>query len=109
MISTHILDTSRGVTANGVRVQLTKYEIQNDSWTEISSELTNADGRIEFKCPAEPGVYRLKFEIGEYFKLNKIQPFFVIAPVVFRIDDTTRKYHIPLLLNPYGYSTYRGS
>lgn len=107
MISTHILDTSLGVTAKEVRVELAKYE--NDKWQVISAEKTDSDGRINFNCSQEPGVYRLKFEVEDYFMKNKITPFFLVAPVVFKIVDTNRKYHIPLLLNPYGYSTYRGS
>lgn len=107
MISTHILDTSLGVTAKDVTVELAKYE--NNQWNMISTEKTNADGRISFNCKPEPGVYRLKFKIEEYFQKNNLKPFFLVAPVVFNIEDTARKYHIPLLLNPYGYSTYRGS
>ncbi len=107
MISTHILDTSLGVTAQNVTVELARYE--KDHWQVISTEKTNADGRIAFSCKSEPGVYRLKFEIEEYFKKSNLKPFFLVAPVVFNIIDTNRKYHIPLLLNPYGYSTYRGS
>lgn len=107
MISTHILDTSLGVTAQEVVVELAKYE--NDKWQVVASEKTNSDGRIVFNCAAVAGVYRLKFEIEDYFLKNKITPFFVVAPVVFKIEDTNRKYHIPLLLNPFGYSTYRGS
>ncbi len=107
MISTHILDTSLGVTAQGVVVELAKYE--NEKWQEIASDKTNSDGRIVFNCAPQEGVYRLKFKVEDYFLKNKITPFFIVAPVVFKIEDTSRKYHIPLLLNPFGYSTYRGS
>src|SRR3989338_214898 len=106
MISTHILDTSRGHPAADVRVEL---ELQfGDKWKRIGSETTNADGRISFNAPADAGTYRLKFHIDEYFQRNQVTPFFPLATVVFRISDTARKYHVPLLLNPYGYSTYRG-
>ena len=107
MISTHILDTSLGVTAQGVVVELAKYE--NEKWQEIASDKTNSDGRIVFNCAPQAGVYRLKFKVEDYFLKNKITPFFIVTPVVFKIEDTSRKYHIPLLLNPFGYSTYRGS
>ena len=107
MISTHILDTSRGVTANEVQVELAKYE--NGGWQLLASEKTNSDGRIVFNCAVVAGVYRLKFAIEDYFLKNNVNSFFIVAPVVFKIDDTNRKYHIPLLLNPFGYSTYRGS
>ena len=107
MISTHILDTSLGNPAQNVTVELAKYE--NNKWQLISQEKTNADGRVIFNNATGAGVYRLKFEIEEYFQKIKQPAFFVVAPVVFNITDTTRKYHIPLLLNPFGYSTYRGS
>jgi 5-hydroxyisourate hydrolase len=107
MISTHILDTSLGHPATGVAVRLEKYV--GNSWELISEEKTDNDGRIAFKCPEAAGTYKLVFLIEDYFSKNKIKPFFLRAPVVFEIQDTKRKYHIPLLLNPYGYSTYRGS
>lgn len=107
MISTHILDTSLGSPAEGVIVTLEKKNV--DTWDLVGEEKTNTDGRIAFNCPKEAGTYRLQFQIENYFKKNKIIPFFLAAPVVFHIINTDRKYHIPLLLNPYGYSTYRGS
>jgi 5-hydroxyisourate hydrolase len=107
MISTHILDTSLGQPAAQVTVQLEKKA--GTAWETISTEKTNADGRISFDCEAEAGSYRLQFFVEDYFKRNKLQPFFTIVPVHFYISDTKRKYHVPLLLNPYGYSTYRGS
>jgi 5-hydroxyisourate hydrolase len=107
MISTHILDTSLGNPASDVEVKLEK---QNGSqWITLTSEKTNKDGRIVFSTPAEAGTYRLEFQIEPYFKRNKLSSFFPEATVVFSISDVNRKYHVPLLLNPYGYSTYRGS
>ncbi len=107
MISTHILDTSLGQPAANVDVTLERLEGMN--WRRISQDRTNQDGRISFACPAESGTYRLQFEVEPYFRQQGLKPFFVEAPVVFAISDTSRKYHVPLLLNPYGYSTYRGS
>lgn len=107
MISTHILDTSLGEPAADVSVQLEKKS--GEQWTVIADEKTNKDGRISFNCPADAGVYRLNFQIEAYFQRNKLTPFFVAAPVTFHVTNTQRKYHVPLLLNPYGYSTYRGS
>lgn len=107
MISTHVLDTSLGNPAAGVTVQLEKKN--GESWTSLAREKTNTDGRIVFQCPAEAGSYRLLFQADEYFLKNKVNSFFTLVPVQFEIKDTTRKYHVPLLLNPYGYSTYRGS
>ena len=107
VISTHILDTSRGLPAAGVLVSLER--AAGLEWNSVGRELTNGDGRISFACPAEAGTYRLTFQIDAYFAQNQQSPFFTVVPVVFAITDTSRKYHIPLLLNPYGYSTYRGS
>lgn len=103
MISTHILDTSLGNPASGVKVILEK---DNKA---LSSGATNNDGRIVFDIPYEPGVYKLTFEIEDYFKKQGIDPFFMNTPIIFKITNTQRKYHVPLLLNPYGLSTYRGS
>ncbi|MGZ3711746.1 MAG: hydroxyisourate hydrolase [Bdellovibrionota bacterium] len=107
MISTHILDTSLGHPAAQVTVQLEKKA--GGSWDIIGTEKTNSDGRILFACTPEAGSYRLQFFVEDYFKKNKVKPFFTLVPVHFEISDTDRKYHVPLLLNPYGYSTYRGS
>lgn len=108
MISTHVLDTSRGNPAAGVTVTLEK-KSSGENFTKIGQAETNADGRIVFDCPYEAGTYRLVFQADGYFKKNQISSFFTVIPVSFEITDVTRKYHVPLLLNPYGYSTYRGS
>lgn len=104
MISTHILDTSAGSPAAGVPVRLEKRS--GDAWVVVGEEKTNSDGRISFACPAEGGTYVLRFDTKSYFGKDA---FFPDVPVVFHIVDTNRKYHVPLLLNPFGYSTYRGS
>ena len=107
MISTHILDLQSGLPAAGVAVVLSKKN--GNQWTELKSEATNSDGRIAFQVPNEAGTYQLNFKIEEYLKKQKVNPFFLDTPVQFNITDTNRKYHVPLLLSPYGYSTYRGS
>ena len=107
MISTHVLDTSLGSPAEGITVTLKKK--QNTSWQEISTKVTNTDGRIAFDCESVPGTYMLTFEIETYLKQNATDFFFLTAPVIFKIENTNRKYHVPLLLNPFGYSTYKGS
>ena len=105
MISTHILDTTKGVAAQGVSVLL---EMKSASdWKTIAVDKTNADGRIVFECPKVEGVFRLTFNIEDYF--GNAEHFFLNTPIVFQVKDTKRKYHVPLLLNPYGYSTYRGT
>jgi 5-hydroxyisourate hydrolase len=107
MISTHILDTSKGEPAANVEVVLET--LINDKWELIQKSKTNIDGRITFECPSSAATYRLNFAVADYFTNQGLEPFFVEAPVTFNITDTSRKYHVPLLLNPYGYSTYRGS
>lgn len=107
MISTHILDTSLGAPAAGVKVSLEK--LQNGSWTLVDQQSTNSDGRIHFNCPSEAGDFKLTFYIEDYFSQSKQESFFLNTPVTFRVVNTQRKYHVPLLLNPFGFSTYRGS
>lgn len=107
MISTHILDINVGMPAKDVNVTLEKKS--GDNWSLVKQDKTNTDGRINFDCPYEAGQYRLSFEIEDYFKKQNLDPFFLSVPVAFNITDTKRKYHVPLLLSPFGYSTYRGS
>ena len=107
MISTHILDTSCGDPAANVSVHLEK-RVDGD-WQTLATVHTNQDGRSAYDCPFEAGAYRLLFAVEDYFKKKNVESFFLITPVVFNITDTKRKYHVPLLVNPYGYSTYRGS
>jgi 5-hydroxyisourate hydrolase len=105
MISTHILDTTKGVPARDVKVLLEKKK--DDSWQEIQTQKTNTDGRIVFDCPKEEGDYRLTFHIEDYF--NGEDHFFLNTPITFRVKNTERKYHVPLIVNPFGLSSYRGS
>ena len=107
MISTHVLDTSIGSPAEGITVTL---EIQEGSnWKALATGATNADGRHVFNCEKVAGNYRLTFGLEPYFQKTTKEYFFLTAPVIFKITNLNRKYHVPLLLNPYGYSTYRGS
>lgn len=109
-ITTHILDTSIGKPAAGVAVSLLHKE--NESWTQISNGKTNADGRITDLLKADiildKGIYKLVFETKSYFTKNNIQTFYPGISIEFEIADASH-YHVPLLLNPFGYSTYRGS
>lgn len=105
MISTHILDTTKGMPAAGVKVLLEK--MAGGEWKEISTDSTNTDGRIVFDCPREAGDYRLTFHIEDYFKDE--EHFFLNTPICFRVKNTERKYHVPLIVNPFGLSSYRGS
>lgn len=107
MISTHVLDLNLGQPAAGVVVQL---EVKNGSeWSKIQEQQTNLDGRVHFETELKAVTYRLNFIIGEYLQKNNVEVFFTSAPIIFKVTNTNRKYHIPLLLNAFGYSTYRGS
>lgn len=106
-ITTHILDTSLGKPASGVPVVL--YKQHDDYWDVIAANTTDKNGRIsEFPDQTgklTPGVYKLKFEVKDYFKEDVFFPF---VEVVFYVSKGEH-YHVPLLLSPFGYSTYRGS
>lgn len=110
-ITTHVLDTSRGRPASGVPVVL---EIQAENgWRELGRAETDADGRVRQLLPAgralTAGVYRLTFGIETYFRAQGIKGFYPEASIVFHVRDANQHHHVPLLLSPYGYSTYRGS
>lgn len=111
MISTHVLDTSIGRPAAGVRVALARQE--SGIWREVASASTDANGRIaEFPANDEvlsAGSYRLAFDVGGYFGARHVDAFFTIVTVEFIVRDTASHHHVPLLVSPYGYSTYRGS
>ncbi len=110
MISTHVLDTSKGMPAEGIEVVLELCKNGSGSdFSEIARGRTNADGRHSFDCEKVAATYRLTFRISEYLEKTQSDFFFLTAPVIFKISNTNRKYHVPLLLNPFGYSTYRGS
>jgi 5-hydroxyisourate hydrolase len=116
-ITTHVLDTAHGLPASGVPVVL---EIRSaDGWREIGRAETDADGRVRQLLPTGAasaegaamiaGVYRLTFDTGTYFRAQGVEGFFPEASIVFHVRDAARHHHVPLLLSPYGYSTYRGS
>ena len=106
-ISTHVLDLALGHPAKDIVISLEKKS--NCTWTCLKKAKTNIDGRIVFQIPAKTGTYRLDFKTKNYLKKTRKECFFVQTPVVFEIQNLSRKYHIPLLLSPFGYSTYRGS
>lgn len=110
-ISTHILDTSRGKPASGVIVTLER--LVNEQWSQINSGVTDSDGRIAVLLPAgvelSVGDYRLRFATGDYFRGLGVAVFYPEVTVQVRFDAPGGRYHLPLLLSPFGYSTYRGS
>jgi 5-hydroxyisourate hydrolase len=117
-LTTHVLDTASGVPAKGVKIVL--YKVTGNTHRKIAAAETNADGRTDSPIlPAEkfaPGTYELVFHAGEYLRRMKVvstrvkDPLFLDeVPIRFGMSDPDAHYHVPLLLSPYGYSTYRGS
>jgi len=108
-ISTHVLDTSLGRPAAGVPVALER-QVGNH-WQSVGQGTTNQDGRTPELLSGSlvSGTYRITFDTGAYFRARGQQAFYPQVQVVFTVADTGQHYHVPLLLNPYGYSTYRGS
>lgn len=109
-ITTHILDTSLGRPAHGVAVRLER--LGPDGAHVIANGITDDDGRIgDLLAPGslETGTFRITFATGAYFEAQGRPVFYPEVSVVFTIEATDEHYHVPLLLNPFGYSTYRGS
>ena len=110
-LTTHILDTSIGKPAAGVKIILKKSEADS-SWSFMAEGVTNADGRVGDLLKTDkilaPGHYKLIFDTEGYFKNQKLKCFYPSVEIIFEISDASH-YHVPLLLNPFGYSTYRGS
>lgn len=109
-ISTHVLDTARGRPAAGIAVSLALRT--GESWTELAAASTDADGRVTNLLPGNvkhfTGTYRLRFETGDYFKAQGVAAFYPFVEVVFTVSED-RPHHVPLLVSPFGYSTYRGT
>ena len=111
-LTTHVLDTALGKPADGLRIDL--FRIDGDQAEPIGSTRTNEDGRCDAPLLSgeamKPGTYELRFHAGDYLgrKADAV-PFLDIVPIRFGIADPAAHYHVPLLLSPFGYSTYRGS
>ena len=111
-ITTHVLDTSVGKPAAGVPVHLER-AAADDCWEMIGRAETDRDGRVRHLLPEgatlASGVYRLIFNTAAYFQRSSTPSFYPHVIVVFEIVDAAAHYHVPLLISPFGYSTYRGS
>lgn len=110
-ITTHVLDVARGKPADGVAVLLEYME--DGSWKEIGSGKTDSDGRAANLLPdgyeLKGGTYRITFDTQTYQSSCKSGNFYPYVPIIFEVSDAEQHYHVPLLLSPYGYCTYRGS
>lgn len=109
MLTIHVLDTAAGRPAEGIQVAL--YEIAGEDRKQLGMTQTNVDGRTEAPLanPLKAGLYEIAFMVAPYFKTHGIASFYDVITVRVRLDDTDTKVHVPLLLSPWGYSTYRGS
>jgi len=109
-ITTHVLDTARGHPAQGVPLTLSR--LDNEDWRHLAAGTTNSDGRVGALLGDEvlpAGTYRMHFDTAAYFAATGSDGFYPWVDVVFTLSDSGEHYHIPLLLSPFGYSTYRGS
>ncbi|KAE8762596.1 hydroxyisourate hydrolase [Georgenia thermotolerans] len=108
-ITTHVLDAVAGVPAAGVGLTLSRHA--GDGLAEVATGRTDADGRNRELGPAvlEPGTYRLVFATGEYFAAAGRPTFYPEVTIDFRVEEGQGHYHVPILLSPFAYSTYRGS
>jgi 5-hydroxyisourate hydrolase len=109
-VSTHVLDATRGLPAAGVAIT---FESQHeDGWKALAQRVTDEDGRVgdlvsDLELPA--GAYRITFAVEAYFADLGIESFYPSISITFRVVDPLRHYHVPILLSPFAYSTYRGS
>ena len=110
-ITSHILDTTRGRPASGVPVIL--FQLEEDDWKQVAVSVTANDGRVSdlvtTDVKLQPGIFKLRFLTREYFERLSTTTFFPFIEIAFELLADEEHYHIPLLLSPFGYSSYRGS
>jgi 5-hydroxyisourate hydrolase len=106
-LSTHVLDATTGRPAAGVQVRLER--AGDDGWSRAAEGETGFDGRLRLPGDPEPGGYRLTFATGAYFQARGAVTFYPEVTITFDMTERAEHYHVPLLLSPFGYSTYRGS
>lgn len=114
-VTTHVLDTARGMPASGLAVEV--WRDVDGSWSKLKDAKTNEDGRLDSPAIADAelavGTYEIRFHVAAYFHAAEMDlpepPFLDIVPVRFGVADADAHYHVPLLVSPFGYSTYRGS
>jgi 5-hydroxyisourate hydrolase len=110
-ITTHVLDTSRGKPAAGVRLRLERVSRDGERTPVLAEAVTDENGRVRepLPWPKERGTYRLTFDAAAYYRAQGISSFFPEVVITFEVADPSQDYHVSLLLSPFGYSTYRGS
>lgn len=110
-LSVHVLNLQTGLPSSNVEVVLEQKN--GDNWKLLNKGITDNNGRITVLFPSketmEEGIYKVTFKTEKWFKAHNIETFFPEVPVIFKADTNTKHYHIPLLISPYGYSTYRGN
>lgn len=111
-ITTHVLDLVAGMPATGMAVSLWRGD-SGKSWVHLADGHTDDDGRVSDLLPegglSDPAVYRLSFQVGDYFAARGEPTFYPSVDITFAVEDPAGHYHVPLLLSRFGYSTYRGS
>jgi 5-hydroxyisourate hydrolase len=111
-ISTHVLDVAQGKPAKGVAVRLDRRE-GSGNWVLVGSSHTDRDGRCNQLLPENdafrPGLYRLSFDAASYHHAENTEGLYPVVEITFQVREGESQFHIPLLLSPYGYTTYRGS
>ena len=111
MITTHVLDTAAGRPGRGIAIELERAGL-GGGWQPVGAGATDDDGRLRTLTPpgpVEPGTYRIRFQTGAYFAAQGLAGFFPVVEIQFTVADGAQHYHVPLLLSPFGFSTYRGS
>lgn len=106
-VSTHVLDGTLGTPAIDLSVQLDRRDADG-TWRRVAAGQTDNDGRL-YAATSEPGMHRLTFGTGEYFAIQGVVTFYPEVSITFEVTGPDQQYHVPLLLSPFAYSTYRGS
>jgi len=110
MITTHVLDVAVGRPGKAIAIELERFD--HGVWHLIGGGVTDDDGRLRTLTPAGPvlpATYRIRFQTGQYFDALGLSTFFPVVEIQFTVADGAQHFHVPLLLSPFGYSTYRGS
>ncbi|PFG45440.1 5-hydroxyisourate hydrolase [Vibrio sp. ES.051] len=106
-VSVHVLDTNKGLPGTNIEVKF--YEKSGEQWKLLATQTTDENGRIKKFDFGEGTMYRAEFNVGDFFENQNTDSFYSSIPVDFKVENKDSHYHIPLLLSPYAYSTYRGN